>query len=105
MEVATKFRPMGMNVEPDEKVTTPAAKGKIRVTYISHRGSLAYGTDNFYPEFVWITYPMDRNFDDKVLDLMINGFWLDTHRRRNPGLRVFIPPSAIIEISQVEEKS
>lgn len=82
-------------------VCRPTDLKRIRVTYIHNRGVLAH--DTLYAEYEWIAVASNSTPIDTILQIVSTGFWLDTIRRANPNLRVFIPPSAIIELSEVEK--
>ena len=81
------------------KTVKEAKPKKVKVTYLSHRGT--YGYENFYPEFEIFTLKDSDTFQSFAGEVTDSGLWLSI---RNPAapLQKYVPPSAIIEIAEYE---
>ena len=67
---------------------------KVEVTYSSFRGM--GGDSNFYPAKEWVLLSAlgAANLEEAQKSLRANGFY----RTYNSGTKVYVPPSAIIEV-------
>jgi hypothetical protein len=71
---------------------------KLEITYIGHRGMA--GHENLYPEKHWLDYPPGVGlFSTMIKGVRETGF----RKTYSSGIEVYIPPSAIIEMKEIED--
>lgn len=71
---------------------------KLEITYIGHRGSVGY--ENMYPAKHWLDYPEGvGTFKAMIQGVREFGFRV----MYTTGIEVYIPPSAVIEMKEIDD--